>query len=175
VALPSTTVVFGAGQAAKTVAVTVNGDTAFEGNEQFAVSLSSPMGATLGDSSGTGTIVDEEGPITASARDVSVVEGRSGTISTRFKVSLSHAPVAGQSVSLKVATSNGTATAGSDYVALPSTTVVFVTGQTVKLVTVSVKGDATKESNETFNLNLSKPTGAVVADNRAVATIVNDD
>jgi hypothetical protein len=41
--------------------VTVNGDTLAEGNETFSLKLSSPVGAVLADTLGTGTIVDEEG------------------------------------------------------------------------------------------------------------------
>jgi len=34
---------------------------------------------------------------------------------------------------------------------------------------------ATPEPNETFNLGLSAPTGAVISDASGTATIVNDD
>jgi len=53
-------VVFTAGQTTAPVPVPVVDDTAFEGDETFTVTLSSPSGATLGDGTGVGTIVDDE-------------------------------------------------------------------------------------------------------------------
>lgn len=48
---------FPAGQTQRTVSVLVNNDQAREGRETFTVRLSSPSGAVLGDSQGTGTIL----------------------------------------------------------------------------------------------------------------------
>jgi hypothetical protein len=74
----------------------------------------------------------------------------------------------------KRATANGTATAGSDYVA-GNGTLNFSAGQTSQPVTVQVSGDTAVESNETVLVNLSNPTGATLADSQGVGTIVNDD
>ncbi len=52
---------------------------------------------------------------------------------------------------------NGTATAGSDYVA-KSGTVNFAAGQNTATVEVTVNGDTTPENNETVFLNLSNAT-----------------
>jgi hypothetical protein len=38
-----------------------------------------------------------------------------------------------------------------------------------------VKGDKTKESNETFFVNLSNANGAMIADGQGLGTILNDD
>ena len=51
----------------------------------------------------------------------------------------------------------------------------FAPGETKKVVTVKVAGDAIQEANETFQLTLSSPTGATLAKPSATATIVNDD
>jgi chitinase len=114
-------------------------------------------------------------PPSLSVADASVLEGNSGKIGMNFTVSLSQAPAAGTSVSVKVATANGTAKAHNDYFALPSTTLVFGPGETVKVVTVFVKGETIHESNETFLFELSSPVGATLADSEAIATIINDD
>ncbi|MGV1088564.1 MAG: Calx-beta domain-containing protein, partial [Mycobacterium sp.] len=71
-------------------------------------------------------------------------------------------------------TSNGTATAGEDYVA-GAGTLTFAAGETVKSVTVGVIGDTTVESNETFTVKLSTPSGATISHARATGTILNDD
>jgi chitinase len=63
---------FDPGQTVKVVPVTVNGDTTHENNETFAITLSSPSGATLGDSDGTETIVDDD-PIAPAAPTVQAI------------------------------------------------------------------------------------------------------
>src|SRR4051794_17004565 len=104
-AVPSTTVAFAPGQTDVPVLVHVNGDTVPEGNEAFRVRLSSPSSnAVVEDTSGTGTIVDDEGPIHVYAHDAGVTEGNSGATNMAFTVALSRAPAAGQIVKVDYAT-----------------------------------------------------------------------
>src|SRR6266511_2183679 len=105
----------------KTVTVAVTGDTRKETNETFMVNLSSPVNTVVADSSATGTILDDDGLFHVAVADTAVVEGNSGTTPAKFAVTLSPGPVTGQSVSLHVATANGTAAAGNDYTALSTT------------------------------------------------------
>jgi chitinase len=72
------------------------------------------------------------------------------------------------------ATVNGTAAAGPDYAA-QSGTLTFAPGQTTATVTVAVRGDVTAEPNETFQVHLSQPAGAVLAEGQGVGTIVDDE
>src|SRR5205807_157574 len=78
-------------------------------------------------------------------------------------------------VTVQVATLNGTATAGDDYVALPATTLTFTPGEIRKTVDVKVNGNKIVEPNETFFLNLNQATNATIADDQGIATILNDD
>jgi chitinase len=80
-----------------------------------------------------------------------------------------------QTVTVKCSTANGSAQAGSDYVALPATTLTFTPGDTSKIVPVTINGDTLYENHETLTLLLSAPTGATIGDERGVATITNDD
>jgi len=57
----SGTATFPPGSTSQPVSVTVNGDTQFEGNESFFVNLSNPVGATIGDAQGQGTIINDDG------------------------------------------------------------------------------------------------------------------
>lgn len=107
-----------------------------------------------------------------SVNDVTVTEGNSGTVNATFTVSLSAAAPSAASVSW--ATANGTATAGSDYVAA-SGVVNFATGESTKTVTVQVNGDTAVEAAETFYVNLTNPSGATLGDAQGVGTINNDD
>ncbi|MBP6702290.1 MAG: M4 family metallopeptidase, partial [Vicinamibacteria bacterium] len=110
---------------------------------------------------------------TLSVSDVSVAEGNAGTSNATFTVSL--APAAAGTVTVAYATANGTATSGSDYVAATGT-LTFAAGEMSKTVVVQVNGDTAFESNESFSLNLTSPTGgALIGDGQGAGTITNDD
>ncbi|MFL6260853.1 MAG: beta strand repeat-containing protein [Thermoanaerobaculia bacterium] len=174
VAVGATVLTFAPNETTKTVTVTVNGDTLNEGNETFNVNLSLPTGgATIGDSQGVGTITDDD-PVSISINDVSVLEGNSGTTPASFTVTLSNPSTS--TITVTYQTANGTATSGSDYVAVPATVLTFAPNETTKTVTVNVNGDTLNEGNETFNVNLSLPTGgATIGDSQGVGTITDDD
>ena len=53
----------GAQNAREPIVVTINGDTTNEFDETFLVNLSSPVNATLNDSQGVGTIVNDDAPL----------------------------------------------------------------------------------------------------------------
>jgi len=168
-------VTFAAGQTLRTVSVSVVGDTLVEASETFNLNLSGVVGATLGDSQGIGTIINDDVATTLpslSIADVSLTEGNSGNKPFGFVVKLSKTSTS--PISVKYTTANGTAFAGSDY--LTTTGIVtFATGQTLRTVSVSVVGDTLVEASETFNLNLSSATGATISDSQGIGTIVNDD
>jgi Ca2+-binding RTX toxin-like protein len=63
-ALPSGSLTFAAGEASKTIVVNVAGDTAVEPNEGFTLTLANPTGATLGGSTATGQITNDDSPPT---------------------------------------------------------------------------------------------------------------
>jgi len=107
-----------------------------------------------------------------SVHDVVVVEGDSGTTQATFVVALSAAST--QTVSFSYATSDGTATAGSDYIAT-SGAAAFAPGEVEKPVVVLVKGDTIDETQETFFLDISNVQNATVSSNRGTGFIIDDD
>src|SRR5262249_21395336 len=86
--------------------------------------------------------------------DASVTEGQSGTVTLTFTVTLS-AP-SPDVITVDYATADGTATAGSDYLAA-SGTLTFRPGETSKAIAVTVLSDTVVAANETFAVNLSNP------------------
>src|SRR6476620_2543935 len=168
------TVTFNAGETSKTITVVVNGDTINEPDETFFVNLSNPVNATIADGQGLGTIINDDDTSLPSGaiNDVSIGEGNSGTTNAVFTVNLSAA--SGQMVTVTYSTANGTATAGSDYVAT-SGTLIFNPGETTKSLAVMVNGDTFSEPNETFFVNLTSATSAIIADGQGIGTIVDDD
>ncbi|MBI4657808.1 MAG: immunoglobulin domain-containing protein, partial [Verrucomicrobia bacterium] len=59
-AVNSGTLIFAPGETSKTVTVQVIGDSAVEPDETFSVSLSNPVGATIADGQGVGTIANDD-------------------------------------------------------------------------------------------------------------------
>ena len=170
----SGTVTFAKGQTSQTVNVGVIGDTLVEPNETLNMTLSNPTGASITRGVATGTILDDDiaSPPTVSIADASVAEGAGGTSPMAFTLTMSQA--SNTPVTIGYATSNSTATAGSDYVAT-SGTVTFAQGQTSQTVNVGVIGDTVVEPDETLTLTLSNPMGASISRGVATGTILNDD
>ncbi|MBA4187849.1 MAG: endoglucanase [Planctomycetaceae bacterium] len=92
------------------------------------------------------------------------------TVQATFVIQLS-AP-SSTTVTVNFATANGTATAGTDYVAT-SGTVTFMPGQTTASVTVTINADSMSEPDELFYLQLSEPLGGTLGTSRGTGTIRN--
>ncbi|WP_317040692.1 beta strand repeat-containing protein, partial [Roseivirga misakiensis] len=110
-----------------------------------------------------------------SVNDPSVSEGDAGSTTLTFTVTLdSGAPAGGATVDF--ATSDGTATAGSDYTSATGT-VSFSVGETSKTIDVTISGDELVEVDETITMTLSNPTGTsvVIGDATGTGTITNED
>ncbi|MHA0287848.1 Calx-beta domain-containing protein [Mycobacterium sp. C3-094] len=172
------TLVFAPGETSKTVLVTVNGDTLVELDEQFTLILSAPVNATIADGTGIGTIGNDDvdqapaTPPAVSIADLTVVEGNGEHSHFMFVVTLDKAST--DTVTVRYTTGNGTATAGTDFVATAGT-VTFAPGVTTQMVHVDIVGDSLHESTEAFTVTLSNPTGATIGDGTAVGTITDDD
>jgi serine protease len=108
-----------------------------------------------------------------SINDVVVTEGDSGSRLATFRVSLS--PASTDAVTYNIATANGTATAGSDYVAKSLAGETIAAGLTSKTFTVTINGDSAVEDNEYFFVHIDTPLGADVLNGNASGTIINDD
>jgi LEA14-like dessication related protein len=101
-----------------------------------------------------------------------IVENNSGTNNLIFKVTLSTTST--QTITVNYATADDTATAGSDYTAKTGT-LTFTPGQISQDIMISVNGDTAIEPDETFLINLSNPSNALITDNQGLGTITNDD
>ncbi|MGE3310482.1 MAG: Calx-beta domain-containing protein, partial [Limisphaerales bacterium] len=165
-------VTFPPGESRRELELTGFGDVLIEGPETFTVLFSDPVRALLPDDSAQVTLVDNDGAPVLTVSDVPIDEGQAGPRNLVFAFRLS-AP-SSVPVSVRYATADATATAGSDYVAR-SGTVNFAPGITNQTVPVPVLGDAFSESDETFLLVLTDPVQAVLARPQAIGTIRNDD
>ena len=165
--------IFAPGETRKTFSVPVKGDLLNESDKTFFLILSSPVNCSISRGRGVGTIFDNDAPPSITIDDVRIGEGNVGQRVASFRLKLS-AP-SGQVVRVNYATGGGTATAGNDYDAVASTQIAFTTGNLYAYARVLINGDLLTEADETFNVNLSSPVGATIADNQALGTILNDD
>ncbi len=111
-------------------------------------------------------------PPTMSISSLALFEGDVGTSNFSFKVNLSRAT--DQTVTVDFATLDGTAGAGTDYIA-KSGTLTFKPNVTEGVIDISVMTDTLKEPDETFSVVLSNPKNATITTGTGVATIRNDD
>ena len=117
---------FGPGETAKTATVATLADTVVEGEETLTVRLSEVTGARLADAEATGTIEDVPVP-EVHALDAAAAEGSA----LSFQVTLTSpvGPGSAGVVTVRWATADGTAIAGSDYEA-GSRLLRFAAGET---------------------------------------------
>ncbi|MFN5516540.1 MAG: Calx-beta domain-containing protein, partial [Cyanobacteriota bacterium] len=142
---------------AQTVTVTGVNDEVIDGDQPYSVLLAPALSS---DSNYNGldaedvqlVNLDNDVPVVTvafSTGNQTLVEGLAA--SAFYTVSLSAA--SNQTINVDYTTSNGSALAGSDYVALAGT-LTFAPGVTTQSVTVSLLNDSLNEADETFTLNL---------------------
>ena len=166
-------VTFAAGDTEQTITIVVLEDETDEDQEDFEVHVD---GASDGRLTLPGParvlIEDNDDPPTVSVADATAEEGDP----VKFTVALT--AVSGREVTVNWATSvetGDTATAGTDFTAVPATTLTFRPGETEQAVTVQTTDDTIDEGNETFTVTLSRPSNATLAvDPTATGTITDD-
>ncbi len=172
----SGTLTFLPGETLKNVSIAIGGDLAYETTEAFGVNLTNAFGAIIADNLGVGTIFDND-PVKTSVPqlrilDRQVLEGTGTNQGTTVVVALDHAAPAAVTVQLRFR--DGTAVVGSDILN-PIVAISIPAGADSGSATFTVAADFALETNEYFYVDVLSATGAIIADNRAVVTIVNDD
>ena len=175
-ALPSGTVTFSGTEATATITVRVTGDTDFEMDEEFTVTLS---GTDVGSASmGTGTITNDDPVaqvVTINATPVMMNEGDSGTTDFVFTVSRTDTSTAPSIINYNVFGSGGNAAEDDDFdgAGLPSGTVTFSGTDATATISVPVSGDIDFEMDEEFTVSLSgTDVGSAMT---GFGIIINDD
>ncbi len=176
-AATSGTLNWSAGDSAdKTFIVSVTWDGRAEGTESLSLALTNPGGgADLGpDAAAVLHISDDgaSGPLVLSSNAYGVGEA-DGTVTITVKRSDGSL---GGPVTVDYATSDGTASGGSDYAAT-SGTLRFGPGEAGKSFSVPVTSDSAHEGNETFQVALSNAGGGagMAPPPGATVTIADDD
>ncbi len=152
-------------------------DAVVENSESLYIELTAPTGgATISSSLSlrrqTIIITDnDEGfflPVTA----VSVNENGGS-----LQIAVARSGASNGAASVDLATADGTAVAGSDYVAASGTLTWAAGDASDKTIEIAITDDQIDENNESFTVSLSNPTGglALAANSTASVTIADDD
>ena len=164
---------FADGETSKTFTVPVIDDNIVKTSRSLQIVLSAPTGgSSLGMTNATLTILDNDVGIGFSTPVYSVSEGAGSITVSVLRLNGSNGVA-----SVNYATTNGTATAGSDYQAT-SGTLTFANGETLKTFTVPILEDSLVEGNEFFTVllsNLQPPSAAQLVTASAAVTIIDDD
>ena len=168
----SGTLVFAPGETVRTIRIDFDDDNTSEGTEAFYMRLSTPVNGVLGKTYAIAAISANDAAQGVPAASVSqlLVDEKAGV--ARFEVRLDK-PSA-DPVTLNYATSDGSAVAGADFVAM-SGSIGFLPGETFKLIMVPILDDATAEGWERFALTLNTPVNATLAQASASAFIAPSD
>ena len=176
--LPSRSLTLAAGADTGTITIRTLADAVLEPGETLEVTLvaaATAAGTVALDPAPAVTAIVDVGMVTASvaAAQDEVAEGDGA----RFAVALTGAVAS--PVALGWATTNGTATAGADYVAVPDGTLTFRPGAALlQEVEVATLDDDLPEEAETFTVTLtgmSLPEGVTLGAAGATVTILDDD
>jgi hypothetical protein len=160
------TLEFEPGQATATITVNVKGDGVDARDDSFTVRLSAPAGAVIERGVGTGTIVNDDPYLVIG--DAVITAPDSGRRTVKVPVTLSfRAP---PRVRVHFATRDGTAAAGSDYVAQAGE-LRFERGQRTIWLSITVEANQPGEGRERFFIDLSDVRSGFIFDGTARVTI----
>ena len=168
----SGTVTFLVGQVQKKISVLVRGDVVPEPNETFGLQLTSVVGATVRKGSGIGTILDggSSSGFRIGIGDAAIVEG--DTTNRNVVVPIALSAKAPANFAIGITTVNGTAVAGSDFVAVSKTVSVAAGQLLVAPVAVAIRPDLLVEGDKSFSISITSS----VAIARSLGTVrIRDD
>ena len=164
------TLIFGTGTTNRSVTVRLFEDNAVELDEHFRVVLTNGLDTVPGPPVTVGILDDDPAAVQFTAGRFSAGEGDGNGV-----LSLVLSAPSGRAVSVAFTATNGTATAGLDYVALTGV-VEFAPGQTAKTITVPLLDDALDEFTETIEVRLLNPTNAVLtAPSTAILDLLDNE
>jgi hypothetical protein len=155
--LVSGTLTFAPGETAKTFNVPLIDDSVVKGDDTVNLTLNAPTGGTLGSPS-SALLTVRENDVAPSFVQFASSGFSANEAAGSAPITVKRTGNTALPVSVQYATSNGTASAGSDYKATAGT-LSFAAGETSKTFTIPILDDKLVEGNETVNLTLRSPIG----------------
>jgi chitinase len=163
------TMVFLPGETSKGFFVPITDNDQLGGNRSFTVQLTSPFDGTLGLATATVTITDDEVSYVGFTLAKRWVDENNGTV----PLAVVRTGSTNRQVSVRYATVNGTALAGSDYNAT-SGTLTFAAGETNKAISLTLRTDAITEAAESMYVRLSSPTGTSLGTHTNLEVVIRN-
>jgi hypothetical protein len=170
------TLSFDDGVASQSFNVPILDDTLFEGDETFNLNLSNVTGgANLGTQTmATVTIIEDDPPPPAGSLQFSAPAFNIVESGASVTITVTRTGGSAGDVTVDYASSNGGATAGSDYTATAGT-LDYADGVTSQSFSVPILDDSLFEGDETLNLNLSNVSGGASLGTPAAASVAIAD
>lgn len=164
------------GASSATFQISLIDDSAYEGDETIDITLSSPTGgAVLGaNNSATLTIDDNELAPVSGAIGFTTAEYSAEEFDGSVTITVERVGGSSGTAQVNYATSDGTATAGSDY-DVASGILVFADGEVSKSFDISLIDDGNYEGSETINIELSTVFGAIFGSQVTSTVSLGDD
>jgi hypothetical protein len=163
------TLYFAPGVISNSVTVSISDDLLYEGNETFRLLLTVVTNSSTGIATNTATITDDDLSTLTFEVDTDSVSELDGTID----VLVTRTGVTNTTISSAYLTVNGSATAGSDYIATNGV-LSFAAGETQKTITVEIIFDGPVESPETFTVRLVNFTNTAAGAETNITVTIND-
>jgi Calx-beta domain/Domain of unknown function (DUF4114) len=168
----NSTLVFAPKEIEKTIDIPIIGDKIIEKDENFILTLSNPTsGAILNKATATGLIKNND----KATVSVTVTDAQAGEPNNPGQFSINIDSATEIPIAIQYALT-GTATAGTDYQALPGI-VTISPGETSQLININVKDDNILEGTEVVQLKLQPSTDYQIANGKdtGIVSIADDE
>lgn len=170
------TLSFGGGETTKTITIPIYDDDSIDGNKNFTLKLSSPTGgASLGSSTATITVFDNEGSSFGSG-SIKLSKSTYTVLESAGYIDVIVQRVGGAkgTVTVDYTTISGTAYSGADFTAITGT-LTFAQYEASKAIRIPLVKDSESETGDYFRFHLTNPssTSNLIDPYQAVINIEN--
>ena len=168
---------FAPGEVTRNISITLNGDASIEASESFTVNLFNPTYALIADGLAVGTILNDDAVAVPGTLKLSAPSYSVGEAGPTVTLTVTRTGGSDGAVGVHFTTGNGTALAGSDFTAAAGTLSWLSGDASPRTIVIPITDDAAHESDESFYLTLSLPTGgaALGSPASAIVTITDND
>jgi hypothetical protein len=167
---------FADGETQKTLVVTPEDNSAFQGDVRVKFLLTSPVNAVIGNTASVTLQLQDDD--SAPPQGVFSFSGDNyvfNEAALTFPVTIVRTQGSSGPASVDLVTTNGTALSGTDFVP-ENTTVVFADGELSKTISLVVNNDNIYRGKRSFSVSLSKPEGgAFLANDNLTASVVLEE
>ncbi len=169
-----TTISFAPGEISKTIVVPLMGDLVDEVDKAFTINLSNPTsGATLGNTTATGTILNDDTPLSIAVTDATAAETTAGETANPGQFVITRSGDLNKTLTVKYKLSGGS-TNGEDYQTLTGTS-IFAAGIDKAFIDINPIDDKIYESTDNVTLSVDTNDYLITGANSVTVKIANND